>query len=243
MTPVSNQAQKRCSTLQPLLSMLLIFHVSGVTCRSLHSITPVVSWQFFVNRIQHRACSPQIGDNKARTAHGPCCKRPQGDCSFKVTAPFVLCAAVIEQRAFRNTFLALKDLPACGGPCLSSKSGCTALPSSPFVSSTVCPSISSSRSAHPLLVTRRHVFTATMTLEIVCTVGPETNRIPISLPPPYTWTATRSRKLKYVVARKEQARRPLTNPHPTEPTPPTSPPLPPSSSVPNRQPSSSTHPS
>jgi hypothetical protein len=51
---------------------------------------------------------------------------------FRLVESFVLCAAVIEQRAFRNTFLALKDLPACGGTCLSSKSGCAAHPVKSF---------------------------------------------------------------------------------------------------------------
>jgi hypothetical protein len=36
-----------------------------------------------------------------------------------------------------------------------------------------------------------------MTLKVVCTVGTESNRIPISLPPPYTWTGTRSGQLRY----------------------------------------------
>ncbi|EAT80550.1 hypothetical protein SNOG_12138 [Parastagonospora nodorum SN15] len=35
-----------------------------------------------------------------------------------------------------------------------------------------------------------------MTLKVMCTVGSDTNRIPISLPPPYTWTGTKSGQLR-----------------------------------------------
>jgi hypothetical protein len=41
----------------------------------------------------------------------------------------------------------------------------------------------------------------TMTLKVCTTVGTETNRIPISLPPPYTWTGARSGQLRYAHAR------------------------------------------
>lgn len=40
-----------------------------------------------------------------------------------------------------------------------------------------------------------------MTLKVMCTVGSDTNRIPISLPPPYTWTGTKSGQLRYTHAR------------------------------------------
>jgi hypothetical protein len=67
MTSVSNQAQKRCSTLQSPPSMLLVFHVSGVPCRSEYSIPHHV----LGSPLSTAFSTDQVGDNKARSHTNP----------------------------------------------------------------------------------------------------------------------------------------------------------------------------